>query len=110
MVPHPQTQVDTFEVTGMTYTGPAELIYTPSMSKMIDGITKLHPGAISKTVDNFMVKPLNDGGFELYLTHTLKEGNDIVLEAEIVATWHFNSLEHLQNLSDKIATSVKKQS
>jgi hypothetical protein len=101
--------METFEVTGLDYSGPEELVYNPIMARLIDGVTNLKPTSIAKTVDNFLVKSLKDGKFELYLTHTIKEENDIVIEGEVVATWHFESIEHLEDLNNKIAESVKRQ-
>lgn len=99
-----------FEVEGMSVeplTPTFNMEYNPDMARLIDGKTKISGGSASKSVDNVMVYPLEDGSFDLILTHTLKEENDIVLEAEIVGKWHYNDIAHLQFFSDMLANSIR---
>jgi hypothetical protein len=104
------TEKNSFEVTGMSVlTRPVELTYNPDMARLIDDTTEIIEDNSSKSVDNIMIKPLPDGSIDISLTHTIEEKNDIVLKAEIIGKWHFNSIKHLQEFSDKIADSVKKQ-
>lgn len=75
----------------------------------IDDNTKITTDNSSKAITNYAVHSL-DEGFELWLFHALKITGSHVDEAEIVATWHFDSLEHLEQVKDKIVGSVKSQS
>jgi hypothetical protein len=77
------------------------------MARLRDGITDLVKDDLSKTVDNVLVKPLDNGEADLILTHTLEEADDVVLKAEVVGRWHFNSAEHLQEFSDMLANSIR---
>ena len=99
-----------FEVEGMSIDSSAptnNMGYNPDMGRLIDGKTKLVGNPTFKSVDNVMVYPQEDGSIDLILTHTLKEENDIVLVAQLVGKWHYNSISHLQSFSDMLADSIR---
>lgn len=101
--------VTTFEVTGMRYTGPPKICYSPSMALLDDNSILVNSAEESLSIDNFMIRPTGNGRFELLLTHSLKETDGHVDKFQVVANWQFESLEHLRDTSQKIFDSVNKQ-
>jgi hypothetical protein len=77
------------------------------MSTYVDGDTVFVNQDNPATVDNFLVKRRDDGSFDLVLAHNVEGSADHVDKAEIVATWHFESLEHLGQVFDKIVGPVQ---
>jgi hypothetical protein len=73
----------------------------------VDDNTDITTDNSSKSVTNFAIKPLEEG-FKLLLFHALKISGDHVDKAEIVASWHFDSLHHLKDITDKINISINK--
>jgi len=97
---------ETFEVEGMTYTGPQMLYYKPVMANLDNNSLLTNSLDEPLSVDNFMVKRLDNGKFELLLTHSLKETNNHVDKFQVVASWNFESLAHLDQIVQNIVNSV----
>lgn len=107
---HPKTRVATwkgFETFDTTVWVPAPYLrYNPNMHH-VDDNTKIIVDDSSREVTNIAVDSQEDG-FELKLFHALKVSGSHVDEAEIVASWHFDSLDHLEHMIRVIKESVAK--
>ncbi len=83
------------------------MAYTDHMPHVDDNTVIIKDNS-HKSIDNFSVKVL-ENGFDLWLFHATKITGNHVDEAELVGTWHFESLDHLKKQVKLIEESVKRQ-
>lgn len=88
------------------YVGSLRIRYTPNMLD-VDSNTKIMSNNYHKTVTNIAVWPQNMG-FGLMLFHALKISDNHVDEADIVAKWHFDTLDFLENIIKEVTDSLDK--
>lgn len=106
-MPSQLTEPSTFDTGALNYDLDLSAVIYNSVMANIDDRTTITVDSTSKEITNVSVKKL-ETGFDLWLFHATKITGNHVDEAEIVGSWHFESLDHFDKMVEKLRTSSKK--